>query len=99
MSLIHPTAVIDPGAKIAEDASVGPHTVIDGEVELGPGVVIGPQVWVTGRTRIGARTRIFPHSVIGAEPQILNPDRFDGTLAVGEQPVGHPRSAQEHDKQ
>jgi UDP-N-acetylglucosamine acyltransferase len=81
---IHPTAVVAPGAKIAEDATVGPHSVIDGEVELGPGVEIGPQVWLTGRTRIGARTRIFPHSVIGATPQILNPDRFGGTLEIGE---------------
>jgi UDP-N-acetylglucosamine acyltransferase len=84
LSLIHPTAVVAPGAKIAEDATVGPHSVIDGEVELGPGVEIGPQVWVTGRTRIGARTAIYPHSVIGAAPQILNPDRFGGTLEIGE---------------
>ena len=84
VSLIHPTAVVAPGAKIAEDATVGPHSVIDGEVELGPEVEIGPHVWVTGRTRIGARTRIYPHSVIGAAPQILNPDRFGGTLEIGE---------------
>lgn len=84
MSLIHPTAVVAPGAKIAEDVTIGPHTVIDGEVELGAGVEIGPQVWVTGRTRIGARTRIFPHSIVGAEPQILNPDRLNGTLEIGE---------------
>ncbi len=86
MSLIHPTAVVAPGAKVAEDATIGPFSVIDGEVELGSGVEIGPQVWVTGRTRIGARSRVFPHSVIGAAPQILDEDRFGGTLEFGEDP-------------
>lgn len=84
MSTIHPTAVIAPGAKIADDATVGPHAVIDGEVELASGVEVGPHVWITGRTRIGARTVIYPSSVIGARPQIVNPERDGGTLEIGE---------------
>jgi UDP-N-acetylglucosamine acyltransferase len=83
MARIHPTAIVDSRAKIADDAAVGPLSVVDGEVELAPGVEIGPQVYVTGKTRIGARTRIHPFSVIGAEPQILA-DRTGGRLEIGE---------------
>lgn len=84
MARIHPTAVVDGRAKIADDASVGPLSVIEGEVELESGVEIGPQVCVSGRTRIGARTRIHPFSVIGAVPQILASDRDGGRLEIGE---------------
>jgi UDP-N-acetylglucosamine acyltransferase len=68
---VHPTAVVDPAAKLADDAEVGPYSVVGGEVELGRGVVVGPHVVLTGRTRVGARTRISPFCVIGAAPQIL----------------------------
>ena len=84
MAKIHPTAVVDPGAKIADDAIVGALAVIDGEVELGSEVEIGPHVYVTGRTRIGARTRIYPFSVIGVPPQILTFEGDTGDLVIGE---------------
>jgi UDP-N-acetylglucosamine acyltransferase len=67
---IHPTAVVDPGAKLADDAELGPYCVVGGEVELGPGVVVGPHVVLAGRTQVGARTRIFPFCVIGEAPQV-----------------------------
>jgi UDP-N-acetylglucosamine acyltransferase len=81
---IHPTAVVDPGAKIDDDAEVGPLSVIDGEVELGPGVEIGPQVYVTGKTRIGAGTRVYPFSVLGVPPQMLGFDGQTTELVIGE---------------
>lgn len=84
MARIHPTAVVDRQAKVADDAEVGPLAVIGPEVQLDSGAEIGPQVCVTGRTRIGARTRIFPFSVIGAVPQILARDREGGRLEIGE---------------
>jgi UDP-N-acetylglucosamine acyltransferase len=80
---IHPTAVVDPGAKLADDVTVGPLAVVGGEVELGPGVEIGPQVVVTGRTRVGARTRVFPFSVVGVPPQTLGFDGNAGELVIG----------------
>jgi len=70
LARIHPTAVVDPGAKLADDVELGPYTVVGDGVELGPGVVVGSHVIVVGRTKIGARTRIFPFSVIGEEPQV-----------------------------
>jgi UDP-N-acetylglucosamine acyltransferase len=81
---IHPTAVVDPGAKIADDAEVGPYSVIDGEVELDSGVEIGSHVVVTGRTAIGARTKISPFCTIGLPPQMLGFDGKTTELVIGE---------------
>jgi UDP-N-acetylglucosamine acyltransferase len=66
---IHPTAVVDPGAKLADDVRIGPYSVVGGEVELGPGVSVASHAVIVGRTHVGARTRIFPYTVIGEAPQ------------------------------
>ena len=84
MAKIHPTAVVDPGAKIADDAQVGPFSVIGRDVELASGVEVGPHVSITGRSLIGARTRIYPGCVIGVEPQVLHFDGQTTELLIGE---------------
>ncbi len=67
--MIHPTAIIESGARIAEDVAIGPYSIIGPEVEIGRGCRIGPHVVVTGRTRLGADNRIFQFASIGDEPQ------------------------------
>ncbi|HSN22002.1 MAG TPA: acyl-ACP--UDP-N-acetylglucosamine O-acyltransferase [Usitatibacter sp.] len=69
MSTIHPTAVVDPKAKLAEGVTVGPYTVIDAEVEVGEGTSIGAHNVITGRTRIGRDNRIFHFCSIGEANQ------------------------------
>lgn len=69
MPQIHPTAVVDPGAKLAEGAWIGPLCVVGPDVELASGVELRSHVHVWGRTRIGAGTRVFPFAVLGEEPQ------------------------------
>jgi len=66
---IHPTAIVDPGADLADDVRIGAYAVIGPEVRLAAGVEIRPHALVTGRTRIGERTRVFPFAVLGEEPQ------------------------------
>ena len=66
---IHPTAIINPGARIAPDVEIGPYSIVGPHVEIGPGCWIGPHVVVTGHTRIGARNRFFQFSSIGEMPQ------------------------------
>jgi UDP-N-acetylglucosamine acyltransferase len=68
---IHPTAVVDPSAKLADDVTVGPYAVIGAGVELAPGVEVGPHSALMGRTKVGPRTRISPSCVIGGDPQVL----------------------------
>ena len=65
MARIHPTAVVDPRAKLADDVVIGPHVVIGDEVELADGVEIISHASVTGRTSVGAGTRVFPFVVLG----------------------------------
>jgi UDP-N-acetylglucosamine acyltransferase len=67
--LIHPSAIIDDLAGVAEGVSVGPFCVIGPEVEIGAGTVIGPHVVIRGPTRIGRENRIFQFASIGEDPQ------------------------------
>jgi len=69
MTRIHPTAVVDPAARIADDVVVGPHCVIDGHVEIGAGTVLQAHVTVTGHTTLGEGNLVFPGAVLGAAPQ------------------------------
>jgi len=66
---VHATAVVEKGARLADDVVVGAFAVIGPEVEIGPGTSIGPHALVTGRTRIGARNRVFQFASIGDVPQ------------------------------
>ncbi|WP_245686148.1 acyl-ACP--UDP-N-acetylglucosamine O-acyltransferase [Terasakiispira papahanaumokuakeensis] len=65
MSRIHPTALIDSRAKIADDVSIGPYTIIGPDVEIGAGCEIGPHVVINGPTQLGQRNRIFQFASIG----------------------------------
>jgi UDP-N-acetylglucosamine acyltransferase len=69
MAALHPTAIVDPGAKLADDVTVGAYAVIGPQVELGPGVEVRSHAYITGWTTVGARSRIFPFVVLGEEPQ------------------------------
>ncbi|HEX5353349.1 MAG TPA: acyl-ACP--UDP-N-acetylglucosamine O-acyltransferase [Rhodanobacteraceae bacterium] len=66
---IHPSAIVDPGAKLADDVTVGPLTVIGAEVEIGPGSRIGAHALIQGPTRIGRNNRIGAYASIGGDPQ------------------------------
>ena len=67
--MIHPSALIDDRAGIAEGVSVGPFSVIGPDVEIGAGTIIGPHVVIRGPTRIGRENRIFQFASIGEDPQ------------------------------
>jgi len=66
---IHPTAVVERGAELAEGVSVGAYVVVGPEVRLGPGTSVGSHTILEGRTEIGAECRIGSHVIIGAPPQ------------------------------
>jgi UDP-N-acetylglucosamine acyltransferase len=67
--LLHPTAIIHPNAKLADDVKVGPYSIIGEHVEIGAGTIIGPHVVVDGHTSIGKGNHIFQFSSIGEIPQ------------------------------
>lgn len=83
MARIHPTAVVDPRAKLADGAVVGPGCVVGPDVELGPGVVLDSHVHVQGRTTLGARTRVSPHCALGGDPQVVGATGDATQLVIG----------------
>ena len=68
-SRIHPTALVDAGARLADDVEVGAYSIVGPEVTIGAGTRIGPHAVVTGRTTLGARNRIFQFASVGEIPQ------------------------------
>lgn len=68
-SLLHPTALIHPNAKLADDVRVGAYSIIGEHVEIDAGTNIGPHVIINGHTRIGKNNRIFQFSSLGEIPQ------------------------------
>lgn len=85
MSRIHPTAVIDPAARLADDIEVGPHCVIQGPVEIGEGTRLLPNVTIMGNTSIGSGNIFYPGCVIGAPPQDLKHRGEDTRLEIGDE--------------
>ncbi len=67
--MIHPTALVHPGARLAPDVEVGAYSVIGEHVEIGAGTRVGHHCVITGATRIGERNRIFHFVSLGEEPQ------------------------------
>lgn len=67
--VIHPTAIIDPAAKLADDVEVGPYSVIAANVEIGAGTIVGSHVTIEGPTVIGRDNHFYQFSSIGAAPQ------------------------------
>ena len=84
MPLIHPTAVIEPGADLAEDVRVGPFCWVGPKARLGAGTTLISHVTVTGRTAVGERNTVWPNAVIGGDPQDLKFAGEDTTLEVGD---------------
>jgi len=66
---VHPTALVEPGAELADGVTVGPYTLIGSNVQVGPGTAIGSHTILEGWTQIGAGCQIGAHVVIGAPPQ------------------------------
>jgi UDP-N-acetylglucosamine acyltransferase len=68
---VHPTAIVEAGARLGEGVRIGPYCVVGAEVELGEDVALEAHVALAGATRIGARTRVWPFASLGHRPQDL----------------------------
>jgi UDP-N-acetylglucosamine acyltransferase len=67
--VIHPSAIIHPGARLGAEVSVGAYSIVGEHVEIGDDTRIGPHVVIEGRTRIGKGNRIFQFCSLGSAPQ------------------------------
>lgn len=82
--LIHPTAVVHPGARLHPTVEVGAYAVVGEHVQVGPRSKIGAHAILDGWTEIGADNQIFPGAVIGLEPQDLKYDGSRSWVKIGD---------------
>jgi UDP-N-acetylglucosamine acyltransferase len=82
--MIHPKALIDPKAELADDVEVGAFTIIDAKVRIDAGTRIGPHAVLTGRTTVGKNNHIFQFTSIGEQPQDKKYANEDTELVIGD---------------
>lgn len=84
MSNIHPSAVISPSAKIADDVKIGPFCIVGEHVEIDSGCELISHVVVEGRSKLGKNNKIFPFASIGHCPQDLKYNGEPSRLEIGD---------------
>lgn len=84
MNAVHPTAIVEPGAELAEDVVVGAYCHVGGEVKLGSGCRLESHAVVTGRTTLGPGCHVFPFAVLGHRPQDMKYAGEPSQLIVGD---------------
>lgn len=85
---IHPSAVIDPSATIAQGVHIGPHTTIDKDVTIGKGTIVYPQVYIGPGTQVGEDCILYAGSVVRercilGNRVILQPGAIIGSCGYG----------------
>lgn len=84
MVQIHPTAIVDPKARLGERVSIGAYTLVGPDVEIGDGTTVGPHCVIEGPTRIGQDNRIFQFASVGAAPQDMKYAGEPTALHIGD---------------
>lgn len=80
---VHATAVVDPGARLADDVCIGPYAVVEGDVEIAAGVRIGPHAVVCRYATVGPGCEIHMGAVVGHQPQDLTFEPCESGCRLG----------------
>ena len=80
---VHPTALVEDGARIGDGAEVGPFCIVKSGAVLGDGARLLSHVVIGGSTKIGTRTIVHPHAVLGGDAQIRGADPAGTRLEIG----------------
>jgi UDP-N-acetylglucosamine acyltransferase len=80
---VHPTAVVEDGARLGAGVEIGPFCVVSRNAVLGEGVRLLSHVVIAGRTELGDRCVVYPNAVLGGEAQIRGGDAPDARLTIG----------------
>jgi UDP-N-acetylglucosamine acyltransferase len=83
MSLIHATAIIENGAVLGDNVTIGAFTIIGAKVKIGDNTTVASHTVIDGDTTIGKNNRIFSNAAIGTIPQDLKFDGEDVQLIIG----------------
>ncbi|CAN5468370.1 acyl-ACP--UDP-N-acetylglucosamine O-acyltransferase [soil metagenome] len=84
---IHPTAIVSPHARIADDVTIGAFSLIEDDVEIGSGTHVMSHVVIANGARIGCDVRIHPGAVISTAPQDLKYKGEPTNAFVGDRTV------------
>ena len=84
MATIHATAIVEPGAELADDVEVGAYSIVRAQVRIGAGSVVGPHCVIEGKTTIGRDNRISQFNAIGGVPQDKKYGGENTTLEIGD---------------
>lgn len=84
MATIHPTALVDAAAEIAENVAIGPFAIVEANVQVADGCEIRPFVHLASGTRLGKDCRVFTGAVIGTVPQDLKFGGEETTVRIGD---------------
>lgn len=85
--MIHPTAIIESGAVIGKNISIGPYSLINSNVIIGDDCEIGSHVVLRPGTRIGNGCKVLHHAIIGEVPQDLKFGGEETTAEIGDRTV------------
>lgn len=85
--LIHPTAIVHPGARLGSDVEIGAYSLVGEHVEIGDRTWVGPHVVLGGYTRIGCDNRIFQFCSLGEVPQDKKYANEPTRLEIGDRNV------------
>lgn len=84
-SMIHPTAIVSPEARLGAGVSIGPYAIVDAGAELGDGCVVHAHAVVRGGSVLGARVQVHPGAVVGGPPQMVKwDDATPSGVRIGE---------------
>ncbi|AXH16190.1 acyl-ACP--UDP-N-acetylglucosamine O-acyltransferase [Malaciobacter mytili] len=83
MNNIHKTAIIEEGAQLGDNITIGAYTIIGKDVKIGDGTTIGSHTLIEGKTTIGQNNQIFSHATLGSIPQDLKFQGEDVELIIG----------------
>ncbi|MFZ5802261.1 MAG: acyl-ACP--UDP-N-acetylglucosamine O-acyltransferase [Candidatus Omnitrophota bacterium] len=75
---LHPTAIVDPEARLGEGVTIGPYAIVGPHVTIGDRTVIGAHAVIEGHTTLGAENEIFTGAVVGSRTQ---DKKFDGKVS------------------
>ncbi len=81
---IHPTAIVDPKARLPRTGTIGPYTIVEGAVEIGEGTTLAAHVIIRRGVRLGAHCQVHSGAVLGGEPQDKNFPGGESYVIIGD---------------
>lgn len=85
--IVHPTAIVDPGAELADSVVVGPFCTVGPHVRIGPRVRLVSHIVLEGATEVGADCVVGPFAMLGGSPQHLAHRGEPTRLVIGERNI------------